>query len=882
MLAHCIKPVVQRWLNRSRHAGHSARSIKSLLVRVVVMSTLPILLLVMITLSHCVYLLVTQVETNLREVAHSSSENIDDYLMSLTDTLRILSGSPSLESIDLEAFYEEGRRVLQARNDSLDNIILVRNHPVEQVLDLRLPYRLQKIAPVDCHEAVGITLQAKRPVVSDLFVSRASGNKLLAVTVPVLKHGQVTYVITAFVRPAILSRSIQRHDHNLHWPIIITDRKGTLLFEDDRHDNTLASEHRDIGMHNSRESQRLLPTYLNPNRLIVVEHVSKLSGWKVTVAGPRAAIFTLDIPLLVMLTIGGALIAIGCIAALFYAKRMTDSLNVLTESAAKVGGEEALSLVPTAVREINQVNATLSASHREIIHTKRLISQSEDRLKLAIQGGRVGLWEYDFRTGEIFCSDISREILGVSRDIPVTTEMIRSICDPADLEIAAQYFTGLCHDPFPSETILRARLPNGAIRWIRIRGFARHNHARELISLHGVMVDRTQTKSTAEQLAAKDNELRERYAELDSLYKSLPLGVAYVNEQLRFVRVNKKLADLNGLDIESHVGRSLAEVVPQFANFLSGIYQQIFQTKRGLEGIEFCGRTNSDSSCDRYWLANYAPVLLPDGSVKGACCAVLDITERKATETALNESAARLQSLSRYLLDLQEQVKSDIAKDLHDHLGQSLTGLKYLIETIAMKAGSITASESATALSVITDLIVATRSLALNLRPSMLDDLGLADALSWLIADFTKQTGIRIAADIAGISDGKRFSPHVETVAFRVIQESLTNIARYANVRDAEVSLGIDQEWLKITISDQGVGFNTDALQRATEHLGLAGMRERVASVNGLLEIISAPGRGTQIVARLPLTGDREESPVTITARTTNVPTNMVRAEKVS
>ena len=487
MLTKCIKATVQKCFDRRRHSKIKAHSIKTFLGRMVIMSTLPILLLVVLTLVMYAFALVTRVETILKEVAHSSSENIDDYLLSLIDTLRILGGSPGLENGDLKSFYEEARRVLQTHNESFDNITLVRGNQLVQVLNLRLPYHQQKIAPVGTLEPIALTLQTKRPIVSDLFVGQFSGYKLLAVTVPILKQGRVPYVITATVRPAMLARSIQHQDHNLHWPIVITDKRGTLLFETAPQNKAPSPAPGELVMAEVNQSRPLLlPTSVSPHGMIIVEHVSKLSGWKVTVVAPKAAIFGLEMPLVIMLVIGGVLITIGYIAALIYAKRLTNSLDVLTVSAAQLGGDEVVPLVPTGVREIDQVNAKLSASHREIIHTKRLISQSEERLRLAIQGGRVGLWEYDFRTGEIFCSDISREILGVSRDIPVTTEMIRSICDPADLEIAAQYFTGLCHDPFPSETILRARLPNGAIRWIRIRGFARHNQARELISLHGV------------------------------------------------------------------------------------------------------------------------------------------------------------------------------------------------------------------------------------------------------------------------------------------------------------------------------------------------------------------------------------------------------------
>jgi len=154
------------------------------------------------------------------------------------------------------------------------------------------------------------------------------------------------------------------------------------------------------------------------------------------------------------------------------------------------------------------------------------------------------------------------------------------------------------------------------------------------------------------------------------------------------------------------------------------------------------------------------------------------------------------------------------------------------------------------------DLIAQVRSLALDLRPAMLDDLGLVPALVWLFERYTAQTHVAVRFEHAGLEE-QRFAPEVETTAYRIIQEALTNVARHAGVSEVTVRLWTDDDTLSVIIVDRGRGFDLQTV-RTTLSSGLAGMAERAALLGGSLTIESAPATGTRVTASLPLHSDGE------------------------
>lgn len=217
----------------------------------------------------------------------------------------------------------------------------------------------------------------------------------------------------------------------------------------------------------------------------------------------------------------------------------------------------------------------------------------------------------------------------------------------------------------------------------------------------------------------------------------------------------------------------------------------------------------------------------------------------------------RLQHLSNLLLELQEEERQALARELHDEIGQLLTGLKLLLASAAQSDGQLQQDRLADAISLVSDLLARVRQLSLELRPTMLDDLGLLPALLWQFDRFSKQTGITIDLQHGGITE-KRFETKIETGAYRVIQEALTNIARHAGSAHAHVRVLVENSILAIAVSDEGQGFDVEQVLKERKSSGLLGIRERVHLLGGTLEIHSAAGKGTQIYVNLPLSGRLE------------------------
>jgi signal transduction histidine kinase len=210
-----------------------------------------------------------------------------------------------------------------------------------------------------------------------------------------------------------------------------------------------------------------------------------------------------------------------------------------------------------------------------------------------------------------------------------------------------------------------------------------------------------------------------------------------------------------------------------------------------------------------------------------------------------------LRDLSRRLLEVQETDRRHLATELHDEIGQILTGLKLTLEMTARTNSQTVNASLAKAQALIDDLITRVRGLSLDLRPSMLDDLGLLPTLLWHLERYTSTTGVKVSFDHHGV-DGKRFEPQVETAAYRIVQEALTNVARHARVDHARVSIWWTPNTLIIEIQDDGAGFDYEKVIEAGKSIGLGGMHERTILLGGELNIDATPGAGTCIIAELP------------------------------
>ncbi len=235
-----------------------------------------------------------------------------------------------------------------------------------------------------------------------------------------------------------------------------------------------------------------------------------------------------------------------------------------------------------------------------------------------------------------------------------------------------------------------------------------------------------------------------------------------------------------------------------------------------------------------------------------------EIFERKKAEKALKESEKKLQNytrrlkkLSARLLEIQEAERRYIAQELHDEIGQSLTGLKLSIEDLLLSRPDNMQDKVSGIQIVVQDILSRVRNMSLDLRPSMLDDFGLLPALLWHFDRYNAQTKVLVNFSHKGLT--ARFKPEIETAVYRIVQEGLTNVARHAGVNEVTVGIIADPDMLEIYIEDRGAGFEYEKAKDAADAAGIKWMAERLALLEGRLEIDSVKGSGTRLIARIPI-----------------------------
>jgi PAS domain S-box-containing protein len=237
-----------------------------------------------------------------------------------------------------------------------------------------------------------------------------------------------------------------------------------------------------------------------------------------------------------------------------------------------------------------------------------------------------------------------------------------------------------------------------------------------------------------------------------------------------------------------------------------------------------------------------------------------DITLRKQYEDALKRQQQELRELSARVLEAREEEKTRIARELHDELGQLLTAMKmdlgWLREHLPKEdAELMTKAEQMGA--VLDQTVTSARRISADLRPLMLDDLGLADAAGWLVDDFSRRADIHCELKMEGDAGLEGIERGVATAVYRALQESLTNIARHSGARNAWIMLGVEDGNVHFEVEDDGRGISSEDMAKVRS-LGLRGMRERVTYLGGSLEIVRAPRGGTRVRVRVPARGNEQ------------------------
>lgn len=230
----------------------------------------------------------------------------------------------------------------------------------------------------------------------------------------------------------------------------------------------------------------------------------------------------------------------------------------------------------------------------------------------------------------------------------------------------------------------------------------------------------------------------------------------------------------------------------------------------------------------------------------------IDVTEAKQREQEIARSQERLRELSQHLLTVREEQRGKIARELHDVLGGTLTALKMDIGWMQKHAAETRlAARADTMMELVRDAIDTVRKISSELRPGVLDNLGLLDAMEWEAERFRERMGIECQLTLQGAAVD--IDDAAAIAIFRIFQESLTNIARHAQATQVDIDAGLVDGVLLVSVQDNGIGFDVEAVGHSKSY-GLIGMAERARQFGATLEISSEPGQGTRLLLRYPLT----------------------------
>jgi PAS domain S-box-containing protein len=239
-----------------------------------------------------------------------------------------------------------------------------------------------------------------------------------------------------------------------------------------------------------------------------------------------------------------------------------------------------------------------------------------------------------------------------------------------------------------------------------------------------------------------------------------------------------------------------------------------------------------------------------------------DITERKRAAKELEEANHQLRFLSRRLFEIQEEERRHLARELHDEIGQALTAAKINLQSVTGNGGSATVARVQETTAILDRLLGQVRQISLDLRPSMLDDLGLIPALRSLLDQQGRRASVEVRFSAENIPE--KLDPEIQTTCFRIAQEAITNAVRHAHATHIDLDLRCKNGKFRLLIRDNGIGFDVKSAQTQTVGLGLIGIKERAALVGGRATIISSPKKGTTVDVSLPLAfrAERQDRPI--------------------
>ncbi|NIR49966.1 PAS domain S-box protein [candidate division KSB1 bacterium] len=457
------------------------------------------------------------------------------------------------------------------------------------------------------------------------------------------------------------------------------------------------------------------------------------------------------------------------------------------------------------------------------------LQNSELRYRTLAENTPVGIWQVTPDRKTMYVNDAMCRMLEIDGPHELHVKTYHDFFTSESLGVISQQIEKRQRGETSSYEV-ELITKKGRRRNVVIYGAPLFSAGGELEALIGTVMDITERKQAEETLRESETRLR-------LMTRQIPAVLWTTDKLLRFTSsVGAGLSDLK-LKPSQVVGQSLFD----FFRTRDLDYLPISAHRQAVNGdavnyeLEWKGRT---------YHSHIEPLRNAKNEIVGTIGLAHDITKRKQAEQ-------QLRNLSVYLQTVREEERTRISREIHDELGQALTGLKMDLAWLKSHLPSEKlVQERTTAMSAIIDETIASmRRIASDLRPSVLDDLGLTAAIEWQAQEFEKRTGIkcRVSSHPSEIALDSRRS----TTIFRMFQESLTNAARHSKASQVEVRLNKQPNAITLRVQDNGRGIKEDEIN-GSKSLGLVGIRERAYSWGGKVEISGKPGKGTNVTVTIP------------------------------
>src|SRR3989338_5321091 len=830
------------------------------------------------------------VENSLLDTARALSLAIDREITASIHTLEALATSDDLDSGDLGKFYEQAARVLKARED-WDNILLA-DSSGRQLLNLRRPFG-SPLPPVGELEEFQRVIKTSRPVVSDLYFGRVSQKYLIGVSAPVVRKGKARYVLMSSRRPMSLLRILAQQNIAPHWLGTIADNKWIIVARTRNIEQMIGKAAMPVPRADDESANESLSLGAAPDGTAVelAFRRSELTGWSVRLAIPAS---DLEAPLrhTLAVVIGGGLTLLlaGVGMAAFFGRRISKSIAGLSNAAAALGRSELPQTLTSPIIEVNNVARVIEDAATERQHAEESIRRQSRLLDLYFKYSLnpVVFLDRDFnfiRVNEAYARSCQRDV----SEFPGHNHFEFY---PSDAKVI---FEEVVKTKKPFQTFTHPFVfpdhPEWGVTYWDWTLVPILDTAGEVELLVFSLNDVTERKRAEEQLrrSLKQMGLLQEINRAVSSSLDLQVVLKFLLEKVDLLLpysatsvmlTNRESGELEPIACRNpdetewrahwEAGGGLAKIVletqsplaiknvstdPRVANrdfiakhgFVSYLGLPLIAHDTALGFIGFNTKAEHEfSSHEIKFLSTLA-----DQTAIAIHNSQLYEQIRKQSQGLL-VYRNQLRALTVKMIGSKEEEAKRIARELHDEAGQLLASVYIVLDDIAREVEPPAKERIQKVIGMLDQIEEQLRSLAHELHPTILDDLGLLPAIQSLAQRFSKRTGMDIALDEV---PKQRFPLRIETALYRIVQEALNNVTKHAQATTVRVQIQQEDGIVRCLVLDNGIGFDAPTVLSRTgaESLGLVGIRERVEILKGKLQIQSAPGQGTQLCVTIPL-----------------------------